>query len=178
MTTAGDRIRLCEEYIHRPRTPYRARKPRYDAAADRLFSARISNRDILVDVGAGGTELDVCLRVDYGWRGRYVPIDGWLDGVDLETWQPPRTFHWFACLEVLEHLHDPGRLVKALQDNATCGLVITTPNPEVWDVLSMDPTHLTPISQDMLKAWGFETTLHTFYGKYQDGITGMWTRVT
>ncbi|WP_329428876.1 NUDIX domain-containing protein [Streptosporangium sp. NBC_01495] len=86
-----------------------------------------------MDVGAGLTELDVCLRVDYGWRGRYVPVDGWLDGVDLETWQPPRAFDWFACLEVLEHLRDPGRLVKALQDNATCGLVITTPNPEAWE---------------------------------------------
>ncbi|MET8051603.1 hypothetical protein ABZU75_28790 [Streptosporangium sp. NPDC005286] len=30
--------------------------------------------------------------------------------------QPPRIFDRFACLEVLEHLRDPGRLVKALQD--------------------------------------------------------------
>ncbi|WP_436760235.1 hypothetical protein [Streptosporangium sp. V21-05] len=91
------------------------------------------------------------------------------------TRQPPRAFDWFACLEVLEHLRDPGRLVGALQDNATRGVVITTPNPEVWDVLAMDPTHLTPISQGMLREWGFRTTLHTFYGKYQDGITGLWT---
>jgi hypothetical protein len=48
MTTAGDRVQQCEEYIHRPRTPYAARKARYDAAADRLFAARISNADILI----------------------------------------------------------------------------------------------------------------------------------
>ncbi|MFF0250131.1 class I SAM-dependent methyltransferase [Streptosporangium sandarakinum] len=175
-TSAADRIQRCEEYIHRPRTPYLARKARYDAACHLLFKARISNDDILADVGAGMAELDVCLRVDYGWRGRYVPVDGWLDGTDLETWTPPRSFDWFACLEVLEHLRDPERLVTAMQARATRGLVITTPNPEVWDVLSMDPTHITPISRDMLHDWGFATTLHTFYGKYQDGIAGLWTR--
>ncbi|MET8382527.1 hypothetical protein ABZV14_05930 [Streptosporangium canum] len=176
MITVGDRIQQCEQYIHQPRTPYAARKARYDAAADRLFAARISNYDILVDVGAGLTELDVCLRVDHGWRGRYVPVDGWLDGVDLETWEPPRSFDWFAALEVLEHLHNPGRLVKAMQQHATRGVVITTPNPAVWNVLAMDPAHVTPVSRDTLEKWGFTTTLHTFYGKYQDGITGLWTR--
>jgi hypothetical protein len=59
----------------------------------------------------GRTELDVCLRTDHGWRGRYVPVDAWYDGVDLEDWTPPREADWFTGLEVLEHLKDPHRLV-------------------------------------------------------------------
>ncbi|MFF3669080.1 hypothetical protein [Microtetraspora malaysiensis] len=172
----NDRVQRCEEYIRRPRRPYAERKARYQAAADRLYLGGLSNLDILVDVGAGLTELDVCLRVEHGWRGRYVPVDGWLDGVDLNTWEPDRCFDWFAALEILEHLNEPGRLVEVLQKHATRGLVVTTPNPDVWDVLAMDSTHVTPISRAMLEEWGFQTTLHTFYGKYQDGLTGLWLR--
>ncbi|MEV0387051.1 hypothetical protein [Nonomuraea sp. NPDC050643] len=58
----------------------------------------------------------------------------------------------------------------------TKGVVVTTPNPEVWDVLAMDPTHVSPITTAMLEAWGFRIGLLTFYGKYQDGIIGPWTR--
>ncbi|KKM73981.1 hypothetical protein LCGC14_1404890 [marine sediment metagenome] len=43
----------------------------------------LKNSDTVCDVGAGATELDVCLRVDASWKGRYWPIDGGLDGVDL-----------------------------------------------------------------------------------------------
>lgn len=171
------RIQEAENCLRRPRgTTYAGRRARYDAAADRLFSARLSNADIVVDVGAGGTELDVCLRVDWGWRGRYVPVDAWLDGVDLNRWTPPRRFDWFTALEVLEHLETPERLVRALQRYATKGVVVTTPNPQVWDVLAMDPTHVSPISRATLEEWGFQTGLLTFYGKYQDGIVGWWTR--
>ncbi len=172
-----DRIHEAENYLRCPRgTTYAGRRARYDAAADRLYSAGISNTDILADVGAGWTELDVCLRVDWGWRGRYVPVDAWLDGVDLNQWTPPRAFDWFAALEVLEHLNEPERLVRTLQEHATKGVVVTTPNPEVWDVRAMDPTHVSPITTTALKEWGFQTGLLTFYGKYQDGIVGLWTR--
>ncbi|MBE1585075.1 hypothetical protein ACFPOI_49770 [Nonomuraea angiospora] len=89
-------------------------------------------------------------------------MDAWVDGVDLNEWTPPRQYDWFAALELLEHLDKPERLVRALQRHATKGVVVTTPNPQVWDVLAMDPTHV--------------TSLDTFYGKYQDGIIGLWTR--
>lgn len=171
----ADQIAQCEAYLRVPRGPYDARKLRYQVAGERLFDAKLSNWDVLVDVGAGRTELDLSLRRDYGWRGRYVPVDGWLDGTDLNTWDPPRDFDWFAALEVLEHLGDPARLVRALQRHATKGIVITTPNPEVWDVRAMDPTHVSPLSETQLREWGFDTTKHTFYGKYQDGLAGIWT---
>jgi hypothetical protein len=67
---------------HRPaaihthtRRPYRERSARYETAADRLATGGLSDRDSLADIGAGHTELDVCLRTAHGWRGRYLPVD-------------------------------------------------------------------------------------------------------
>lgn len=168
------RIRQAERYLWGPRDSYNRRKNRYDMTGQLLRYAGLSDRDIVADVGAGLCELDLCLRQDFGFRGRYVPLDGWLDGMDLETWVPPRSFDWFTALEVLEHLHDPSRLVKALQARAVKGIVVTTPNPEVWDVLAMDETHVTPVSRELLADWGFATSLHEFHGKYRDGVAGVW----
>ncbi|WP_431043342.1 hypothetical protein ACQUSR_16590 [Streptomyces sp. P1-3] len=176
MDTRNRHRNQCEEYARLDRRPYFERKARYEVAADRMRRGGLCDRDIVVDVGAGYTELDVCLRVDHGWRGRYVPVDGWLDGTDLEVWKPEDTFGWFAALEVLEHLKDPGRLVEEFKAKATRGFVITTPNPNVVDVLAMDPTHITPLSRDVLESWGIYTTVHKFYGRHEDGIAGLWTR--
>ncbi|MBB5123088.1 hypothetical protein [Streptomyces eurocidicus] len=166
----------CEGYARLDRRPYHERKSRYQVACDRLLRGGLCERDIVVDIGAGYTELDFCLRTEHGWRGRYVPIDGWVDGTDIEKWAPEFDFHWFAALELLEHLHDPKRLVEELKARAEFGFVITTPNPDVVDVLAMDPTHITPLSRDLLESWGIYTTLHNFYGTHEDGIAGMWTR--
>lgn len=168
------RMKQAEQYLWGPRDSYNRRKNRYDMTGQLMRYAGLGDRDIIADVGAGLCELDLCLRQDFGFRGRYVPLDGWLDGMDLEVWEPPRTFDWFVALEVLEHVHDPLRLVRSLQAKAVKGIVVTTPNPDVWDVLAMDDTHVTPIEQDLLADWGFATSLHEFHGKYRDGIAGIW----
>jgi hypothetical protein len=74
-------------------------------------------------------------------EGRTAPLAA---GLDLDCWVPPRRWDWFACLEVLEHLTSPTRLLDMMCDAAVHGVVVTTPNPEVVDVLALDPTHRTP----------------------------------
>lgn len=166
----------CDSYARLDRRPYFERKARYQVAADRLSRGGLNDRDTVVDVGAGWTELDICLRLEHGWRGRYVPVDGWIDGVDLETWEPDHSREWFVALELLEHLAHPRRLVEAMKAKATKGVVITTPNPDVVDVLAMDSTHVTVLDRTLLESWGLYTTVHNFYGRHEDGIAALWCR--
>ncbi len=131
----------------------------------------------LADIGAGRTELDYLLRAERGWRGRYVPVDRWTgpDGLDLDCWVPHRRWDWFACLEVLEHLISPMRLLDLMCDAAGHG-VVTTPNPNVVDVLALDPTHRTPLTRQQLASAGRYTSVHNFYGTDGDGIWAVWYR--
>ncbi|MFD9517874.1 hypothetical protein [Streptomyces sp. NPDC059979] len=162
-----------DEFVRRT---YLERVARYQVAADRMTAGGLCDRHSVADVGAGHTELDVCLRTEHGWRGRYLPVDRWAGDVDLETWEPPMRFDWLACLEVIEHLNDPARLVRMLQDSAECGVVITTPNPAVVDVLALDPTHITPVCREDLARLGFYTSTHNLYGADGDGICAVWYR--
>ena len=166
---AESRADLCDEYGRMPRRPYAERKIRYQVASEQMRRGGLDDRDAVIDVGAGGTELDFRLRTGHGWRGRYVPVDGWMDGTDLECRSPARPFEWFAVLEVLEHLHDPFRLLRELMKSAATGLVVTTPNPFVHD-----PTHFTPITREMPEDAGMATSLHDCYGDPEDGIAGLW----
>ncbi|SDE48897.1 hypothetical protein [Glycomyces harbinensis] len=165
--------RICDEYGRLGRRPYAERKIRYQVASEWMRREGLADHHTVVDVGAGWTELDFCLRTEHEWRGRYVPVDGWLDGTGLDSWSPARSFEWFVALEILEHLHDPFRLLRELMKSATAGVVVTTPNPFVHD-LSLDPTHITPITQEMLEDFGLTTSLHNLYGDPDDGIAGVW----
>lgn len=160
------------------RRPYAERAARYATAADRLTAGGLCDLHTLADIGAGGTELDYLLRTQHGWRGRYLPVDRWTGPVDLdlEHWVPPRCWDWFACLEVLEHLADPMRLLNAMCDAAASGVVVTTPNPDVVNVLALDPTHRTPLTREQLASAGLYTSVHNFYGADGDGICGVWYR--
>jgi hypothetical protein len=160
------------------RRPYDERSARYTVAADRLTAGGLCDLHTLADIGAGCTELDYLLRAERGWRGRYVPVDRWTGPAefDLDHWVPPRRWDWFACLEVLEHLASPMRLLDLMCDAGVQGVVVTTPNPDVVDVLALDPTHRTPLSRQQLADVGLYTSLHNFYGTDGDGICGVWYR--
>lgn len=160
------------------RRPYEERSARYVTAADRLTAGGLCDLHTVADIGAGGTELDYLLRAERGWRGRYLPVDRWTgpDGLDLECWVPLRRWDWFACLEVLEHLDDPMRLLDVMCDAAVLGVVVSTPNPAVVDVLALDPEHRTPVTREELAAAGLYTSVHNFYGTDGDGICGVWYR--
>ncbi|MER6503662.1 phosphopantetheine-binding protein [Streptomyces sp. NPDC001455] len=171
------RIAMAEDYLRGHKSLHHERAGRFRAASDRLRHKGLTDEHVLLDLGAGYTELDYVLRAEYGFRGRYVPADGWVDGrFDLSTWRPSRTFDWYAALEVIEHLKDPRSLVENLKEWAVEGFVLTTPNKNVVDVFAQDPTHLSALDEEALRGWGMETSLHNFYGHYQDGICAVWTR--
>lgn len=173
-------IANCDNYMAEREGKYEYRAIRYRQAAARMFSLGLDDSMTVVDVGAGMTEFDYCLRREFDWRGRYIPIDGGIDGTDIRSWQP-RSAHWFVALEIIEHIEDWRGLVHKMKSSASCGIVISTPDPDACDVLAMDPTHVTSIHTDDLDALGFKTYRKRFYGGTYgetahgtDSIFGVW----
>lgn len=134
----------------------------------------LSHEDTVVDFGAGWTEFDFCLRKEFDWRGRYIPVDGGIDGTDLNEWTPKRKAEWFVGLEILEHLSDPFALVQRIKPYATKGILVSTPNPDTTDVLGMDPTHVTPITFGELATEFSRVYRTTFYGQEDDSLFAVW----
>ena len=172
-----DVIAQADAYLAARNGTYDYRARRYRAAGDLMVhTLGLENTDTVYDIGAAMTELDVSLRVDFGWKGRYIPVDACIDGTDLEHWTPPRRAEWFVALEIIEHLDNASDLVGQMQANANKGVILTTPNPDVVDVLAIDPTHKTVITRDMLHVSGFTTELTELFGKDKDTILAYWTR--
>jgi hypothetical protein len=63
-----------------------------------------------------------------------------------------------------------------MKEHAERGFVVTTPNPDVVDVLAMDEDHVQAVGREQLESWGIYVTVHTFYGTPNDGLCGLWTR--
>lgn len=159
---------------------YEYRAVRYRATADMLQSAGLDNDSTLYDLGAGWTEFDFCVRAEYGWRGRYIPVDAGMSHVDLDRWKPERPVEYTVALEIIEHLHDPEGLVRRMQAVTTRMMVVSVPNPRTVDVLGIDETHVTIVTREMLESWGFTVAEKTFYGGvYSDGepdaLFAVWT---
>lgn len=157
-------IQNCDNYLDERQGKYEYRAIRYRAAIDTMRDYGLDDTMTVVDIGAGMTEFDYTLRKEYNWRGRYIPVDGGIDGTDLDNWVPPREAHWFVALEILEHLSDPFTLLNNLQHSATRGVIISTPNPDTTDVLGMDPTHKTEVHKVDLEQAGMVVSTQMFYG--------------
>lgn len=157
-------IQNCDNYMDERTGKYEYRAIRYRAAIDWMVANGLDDSMTVVDVGAGMTEFDYCLRAEYNWRGRYIPVDGGIDGTDLNEWKPPRDAHFFVALELVEHLNKWRTLMARCQVRATKGVVLSTPNPFTTDVLGMDPTHVTEVFPVDLQDMGFNVTEETFYG--------------
>lgn len=170
-----------DDYLNQRTGTFEKRAVRYRAALHALQALGLNDSSTLYDVGAGWTELDITLRVDGRWKGRYIPIDLGLDlRHDLEHWSPPRPADFAVALEVLEHLANPWRLVEELQGNVA-GLVVSVPNPRTVDVLAIDSTHQTVITAADLEAHGFEVREELFYGGVysagaDDALFAVWRR--
>lgn len=163
-------VQSCDQYLDDRTGKYEFRAVRYRAAIDWMVKNGLDDSMTVVDVGAGMTEFDYCLRVEYGWRGRYIPVDGGIDGTDLNLWTPPRDAHFFVALEILEHLVNWEVLFHRMQGKATRGIVCSTPNPRTTDVIGMDPTHVVAITLDDFVMEGCQVTEETFYGGvFSDG---------
>lgn len=171
-----DLQQACDDYLAARTGNYGWRSVRYHAAIQQMLNHSLTDQMTLVDVGAGWTEFDYCLRAEYHWRGRYIPVDGGIDGTDLETWRPPRAAEWLVGLEIIEHMAFPHRLINVMKDAAAIGVVLSTPNPRTTDVLGMDPTHKTPIYRSSLEIHGFTVEERSFYGQPEDSLFAWWTR--
>lgn len=174
-------IENCNDYLESRTGSYEKRAVRYRSACSFLISQGLDNSESICDIGAGRTEFDYCLRAEYSFRGLYVPIDGAIDGTDLNNWKPPRKFDYFVGLEILEHLYSWRFLVTRLQESCLKGIVVSTPNPRTTDVLGMDQTHVAEISTDDLEAFGFTVEEKTFYGGVfsngqPDSLFATWSR--
>ena len=157
-------IANCDQYMDDRTGKYEYRAVRYRAAADWMFENGLDDSMTVVDVGAGMTEFDYTLRAEYGWRGRYIPVDGGIDGTDLNIWTPPRSAHFFVALELIEHLVNWEHLVDGMKTAAMRGVVMSTPDPRTTDVIGMDPTHVREVWPSHLEAMGFDVVASTFYG--------------
>lgn len=181
MTDWTPTIANCDNYMDERTGKYEYRAVRYRHAIAKMLLHGLDDTMTIFDIGAGMTEFDYCLRAEFNWRGRYIPIDGGIDGTDLEDWVPAREGHWFVALELLEHLRNPGRLLYIMKEYATKGVVVSTPNPLTTDVLGMDPTHICEIHKDWLvERYGMNVTEETFYGGVfsrgkPDSLFGLWT---
>lgn len=174
-------IANCDNYMDERTGKYEYRAVRYRKAVETMLAHGLDDSMTVFDIGAGMTEFDYCLRAEYNWRGRYIPIDGGIDGTDLNDWYPPREAHWFVALELVEHLHNWRGLVINMQECATKGIVVSTPNPWTTDVLGMDPTHVVEVFPNDLNDAEFTVSLETFYGGVfsggqPDSLFGVWTR--
>lgn len=170
-------IRSCDNYLGERTGRYEWRALRYRAALRELEQLGLCDADTIFDIGAGWTEFDYCLRTEGDSRARYVPVDGGIDGVQLERWCPPREAEFFIALELIEHLHDPWRLISELKRAAAKGIVITTPNTDrlgAAAVRAMDETHFSPISRAELEESGFAVEERSFYGGELDSLLATW----
>lgn len=174
----------CDQYMDDRTGKYEWRAARYRFAIEAMLANGLDDTMTIFDVGAGMTEFDYTLRREYNWRGRYIPIDGGIDGTDLNNWTPPRDAHWFVALELFEHLAKWEELSVNMQMKASRGIVVSTPNPRTTDVIGMDPTHVIEVAQEDLERHGFAVTEQTFYGSAfnlpgtegePDSLFGLWT---
>lgn len=169
----------CDDYLAERTGLYEHHAVRYRKAADWLVSQGLSDDDTICDVGAGWTEFDYCLRKEYDWRGRYIPVDGGISNVDLNVWVPERDADFFVALEIVEHLYDPLRLISAMKSHARKGVILSTPNPETVDVLGMDATHVIEVTREMLHKADLRVSDELLYGGVfshgeQDAFIASW----
>lgn len=181
MTNWTPTIANCDNYMDERTGKYEYRAVRYRKAIETMYANGLDDSMTIFDVGAGMTEFDYCLRAEFNWRGRYIPVDGGIDDTDLNEWYPPREAHWFVALELLEHLTNWKSLTLNMQECATQGIVVSTPNPRTTDVIGMDHTHVVAISPSMLEQFDFTVTEETFYGGVfsngePDSLFGVYTR--
>ena len=146
----------CDGYLDGRTGTYDFRCRRYDAVIDKIHRWVGLTSDITIaDIGAGWTEFGHRLT-ERGFRGRYIPYDGGIDGQDLQYWRPPLTrIDVIVAIEFLEHIKHPGHLVETMLFKAERLVVATTPNSDVVDTLAMDPDHVIALNEQTLKALGF-----------------------
>lgn len=174
----SDRRQAALDYLAERTGTLEYRFIRYGAVADELFARGLDDGSLLADLGAGRCDFDFYLRAVRGWKGRYLPVDASIDGVDLdEGWCPRVGVDFAVAIELLEHLHRPQGLVRdAVQWSRV--FVATTPNTdELGDahMRAIDRTHVSPLYHSQLEGWGADSVeVRSFFGKPADSLLAVW----
>lgn len=183
MTDWTPTIDNCDEYLNSRTGKYEQRAIRYRHACNVMTDHGLTDDMTVIDVGAGWTEFDYTLRAEFGFKGRYIPVDGGIDGTDLNEWMPQRRADWFVALEIAEHLLEPYSFLGKMMLMADKGVVFSTPNPRTTDVFGMDPTHVSEVDGYVCQSLlGFRVMETTFYGGrfsngQPDSLFGTWLKV-
>jgi len=162
--------RACRDYLDERSGTYEFRCLRFKSVADKLFAMGLKDEMTVIDAGAGVCEFDYYLRTERNWRGMYIPVDGVIDGTNLELWVPRFGPDFITAIEIIEHLRDPHRFLSVLERYARRGAVITTPNPKTTDVLGMDHTHVSECPEEMFRYRGWIPEITSHFGKPNDSI--------
>ena len=163
-----------EAYLAERRGTYDYRCNRYRAVWDECVTLGVADGDLVYDLGAGMCEFGRYIYSQRNWTGRYVPVDGAIDGTNLEAYRLPTEPHIAVAIEVVEHLHTWRSFLDQLQGYTTRGAVITTPNPEAVDVRGMDRTHVSPIERHQLLIRGWRVKTVSLFGTPDDTLIGIY----
>lgn len=171
------------DYLDQRVGTYEWRTLRFAEVYDELLKTGLDpTRDLIADVGAGMCDFARYIYQTRNFQGRYLPVDGSIDGARLEDWDPVLAFNAIVCIETVEHLRTAHaiRLMETMKD-ASWRVVLTTPNPEVWipevgSVENLDPTHHSSWDEFELQELGFTTRTHSLFGKPNDTIIATWRR--
>lgn len=171
----GERTELieqrCNEYLASRKGTFEFRSIRYAAVGRELLRMGLDTNDTITDIGAGQGMFFRWMTENTGWRGRYIPIDGSIDGTNLETYIPDsKGSDWFVAIEVLEHLRNWEQMLVHIDMFAWRGMVATVPNPRTVDVLGCDPTHVSIVPESAFLGNGWTTEERSFFGSPDDTI--------
>ena len=165
----------ASQYLNGKYRSYDERAVRYRLATLAMIMMGLDENDSVLDFGGGDAELEKCMRDEFGWKGLYVNVD-YVTGLDIKQVLAEHAAN-FRCdfvtgLEVIEHLDQPwvNIMLMRLPFYARKGVVLSTPDPLVQDVLAMDNTHVTPVYPVMFAARGYTVERHMLYdGYYSEG---------
>ena len=169
----------CRQYLSERRSTYEFRCNRYQAVAQKMLELGWDKEyGTLVDIGAGTRDFHAYLLQNKDVFGAidYTPIDGSIDGTDLNFWIPQQYYHFYVAIEILEHLRDPMRLVAFMEHYATKGVIVTTPNSAVVSTLEIDPTHQTALFAESFEERGWQTEIVSLFCKPEDTILAWYSK--
>jgi len=172
LTNQATVLESCRNYIGNRYSSYEFRSIRYEAVFETLRMLGCRPFHSILDVGGADGEFGRYLK-EQGHHGDYQVVDGMLDGTDLNNWHPHRVADFAVSIEVIEHLKEPRRFLRALDAAAGHGVVLTTPNPHVTDVKAMDATHISEVFPKDFYSEGYRVYPQILFFENGDSLLGV-----
>lgn len=162
-----------QDYLVARYRSYDERAIRYRITAHIMLRMGMTLGDSVLDLGGGDAEMEKCLREEFGFEGVYYNYDYTTENDLYEFIALAHEFcpDFIVSLETIEHLQPfyARRLLRVARETAITGVVMTTPDATVQDVLAMDDTHLWGATARDFEAAGYEVQTHTLYDGFHSG---------